>query len=173
MIRLWAMLSDIPVYSALAAILLASMAALALGAPQGRHPFPPAVERANPMQAPGLLGGPRLPLLPAKPRTGYEAFLQQPVEGAQRPLFLGLLALYRTVISPLNGSNSDLAPVHSLYAVQAIKEHGVLLGSVLTTERLFHEPDEIPYAPSFLEEGRVFHYDPLAWNVYWLPDWMR
>ncbi len=157
----------------------------AQGAPPRTHPFPPAVDRPNPMKAPGLLSGPKVPLAPVplppvgsgvidtQPHTGYESFLRRPVEGGERPLFLGLLAFYRTVISPLNGSNSDLAPVHSLYAVQAIKEYGVLLGSVLTTERLFHEPDESPFAPPFREDGRVFHYDPLWWNVYWLPDSIR
>lgn len=144
-------------------------------APRGQarpHPFPPAIGKPNPMRAPGLLSGPRLPL-GARPRSGYHAFLARPVEGGQRPLFLGLLAFYRTVISPVNGNNSDLAPVHSLYAVQAIKEHGMLLGTLLTTERLIHEPNEIPLAPAFTEDGRVFHHDPLIWNVYWLPDWMR
>jgi putative component of membrane protein insertase Oxa1/YidC/SpoIIIJ protein YidD len=124
------------------------------------------------MRGPGLLSGPRLPL-GVHPRTGYERFLARPVEGGQRPLFLALLGFWRTVISPVDGSRSDLAPVHSLYAVQAIMEYGVLLGTVLTTERLLHEPGEIPFAPPFREGGRVYHYDPLSWNVYWLPDRLR
>ncbi len=135
-------------------------------------PFPPAAEHANTMRAPGPRSGPRLPLgLPL--HTGYGAFLARPVRSTPQPLFLGLLEFYRTVVSPVNGSNSDLAPVPSLYAVQAIKAHGVLLGSLLTTERLLHEPSVIPHAPSFLEGGREFFYDPLPWNTYWLPAWLR
>jgi len=149
-----------------------------LGAPLARaeerraDPFPPAAEHANFLHAPGLRSGPRLPLGQA-PHTGYGVYLAQPVRSAPQPLFLGLLGFYRTVVSPVNGSNSDLAPVPSLYAVQAIKAHGVLLGSVLTTERLLHEPSVIPHAPPFLEGGREFFYDPLPWNTYWLPAWLR
>lgn len=142
-------------------------------AAQGRpHPFPPAMERHDAMRGPGLRSGPRVPLGSA-PRTGYGAYLRQPVESTAQPLFLGVLEFYRTVVSPVNGSNSDLAPVPSLYAVQAIKAHGVLLGTVLTTARLIGEPSVIPLAPPFVEDGRTFHYDPLAWNTYWLPAWLR
>ena len=133
-----------------------------------RHPFPPQLGRPNPMRAPGITSGRRIPL-GFQPRTGFHAVLSQPIEGGQRPLVLGLLAFYRVVVSPLNGSNSDLAPVHSLYAVQAIAAYGSLLGMVLITERLIHEPSEIPFAPSFTENGRIFHYDPLIWNVFWWP----
>ena len=164
----------------LAALALAGLLGLP-GLPSGPHallaadrpdPFPPAAEHANTMRAPGPRSGPRLPL--GRPlRTGYGVFLARPVRSTPQPLFLGLLGFYRTVVSPVNGSNSDLAPVPSLYAVQAIKAHGVLLGSVLSTERLLHEPSVIPHAPSFLEGGREFFYDPLPWNTYWLPAWLR
>lgn len=131
-----------------------------------RHPFPPHAGKPNAMRAPGLTSGPRIPL-GARPRTAFHTVLSQPTEGGQRPLVLGLMAFYRVVVSPVNGSNSDLAPVHSLYAVQAIAEYGALLGLMLITERLIHEPGEIPFAPPFTENGRVFHYDPLIWNVFW------
>lgn len=148
---------------------------------RARHPFPPAAGKPDGIQAagmrsPGLRSGARIPLghPRGRPATGYHAILERPVEGGQRPLFLGLLAFWRGVISPVNGSSSDLAPVHSLYAVQAITEYGVLLGMVLTTERLLHEGNEIPLAPAFIDaDGRTYHHDPLVWNVFWLPDWIR
>ncbi|MEE8434753.1 MAG: membrane protein insertion efficiency factor YidD [bacterium] len=133
-----------------------------------RHPFPPQLGQPNPMRAPGLTSGRRIPL-GSRPRSGFHSVLSRRTEGGQRPLVLGLLAFYRVVVSPVNGSNSDLAPVHSLYAVQAIAAYGALLGLVLITERLIHEPGEIPFAPPFTENGRVFHYDPLIWNVFWWP----
>ena len=61
----------------------------------------------------------------------------------------------------------------ALYAVQAVQAHGVLLGSVLTTARLIDEPSVVGRAPRFTEGGRTFFYDPLEWNTYWLPDWLR
>lgn len=142
------------------------------GASAGPQPFPPDVGKANPMRAPGLLSGPVRPLGTGA-HTGYHAFLTLPVHSTTQPLFLGLLEFYRVVVSPVNGSDANLAPVPSLYAVQAIKTHGVLLGSVLTTARLIDEPSVIPHAPSFTEDGREFFYDPMAWNVYWLPAWLR
>lgn len=167
-------MSPLPRRLLLAALALALLGAGAppAGAQGRRDPFPPAVERPNAMRAPGLRSGAALPLGRA-PHTGYGAYLARPVRSTPQPLFLGLLAFYRTVVSPVNGSNSDLAPVPSLYAVQAIKAHGVLLGSVLTTERLIHESSVIPTAPRFREDGREFFYDPLAWNTYWLPPWLR
>ena len=149
-----------------ACLMLWGSAAAPLWAQPRPHPFPPAAGLSNLMKAPGLLSGPRQPLGSA-PRTAYHRVLSRPVTSGPQPLFLSLLAFYRTVVSPLNGSNSDLAPVHSLYAVQAITEYGVLLGTVLTTERLLHEAGEIPFAPRFKENGRVFHHDPLVWNVFW------
>jgi hypothetical protein len=135
-------------------------------------PYPYSTDAPNPMKAPGLRSSSRLPL-GIHPRTGYGVLLQRPVEGASQPLFLGLLSFYRHVISPVNGNQSGVAPVHSLYAVQAIQTHGVLLGTLLTTERLMHEPSELPVTPRFVEGGRVFHYDPLLHNTYWLWDWLK
>jgi putative component of membrane protein insertase Oxa1/YidC/SpoIIIJ protein YidD len=166
--------SALPVGTALvlAALLAALVAVPPARAQERRDPFPPAVEHSDAMRAPGRLSGPALPLGRAL-HTGYHAFLARPVRSTPQPLFLGLLEFYRTVVSPVNGSDADLAPVPSLYAVQAIKGYGVLLGSVLTTERLIHEPSAIPGAPRFREDGREFFYDPLPWNTYWLPAWLR
>lgn len=144
---------------------LAALPGVAVG--QSRPGYPHLAGRPNPMRAPVARSAPRLPLGTAT-ATGYGRVLAESVEGAQRPLFLGLLAFYRTVISPVNGDQSDVAPVHSLYAVQAIKAHGVVLGMVLTAERLIHEPDELAMAPPFREAGRTFYYDPLRYNTYWL-----
>ena len=124
------------------------------------------------MRAPSVRSGPRPPLqLP--PHPGWGGVLRSPVKGGQRPLALGLLAAYRLGVSPFNGHNSDVAPVHSLYAVQAVKRHGALLGLLLTAERLLHEPDELRRTPRITEGGRVFHLDPLTANTYWLPDWLQ
>jgi len=135
-------------------------------------PYPHLMGRPNPMRAPGPRSGPVLPLGP-RWESAYHTLLQGPSGGATEPLFLGLLEFYRTVISPVNGDQSDVAPVHSLYGVQAIRRHGVLLGSVLTTGRLIHEGDELRFAPVFREQGRVFHFDPMENNTYWLWEWLR
>ena len=142
------------------------------GAQRNPAPYPHIIAAANPMGAPRPFQAPLVPL-GADTATGFREILREPVASATEPLFLGLLKFWRGVISPVNGDQSDLAPVHSLYAVQAIQRHGVLLGCLLTTERLIHEPDEIPLAPLLREGSREFSWDPLAHNTYWLWEWLR
>lgn len=49
---------------------------------------------------------------------------------------LGLVYLYRVLISPLLGVNCRFEPSCSEYALQALKEHGVWRGSLLTFKRI-------------------------------------
>jgi putative membrane protein insertion efficiency factor len=53
-----------------------------------------------------------------------------------RPLLLGLLAVYRTVVSPLYGQVCRYYPSCSAYAVTAVREHGSVRGSWLAIRRL-------------------------------------
>ena len=160
-------------------VLAVAMAALACAlatAPGVSHanpdPYPHLRGAPNPLRAPGPRSAPRLPL-GRSTETRYLELLRGPSGGAAQPMFLGLLGFYRKVISPVNGDQSDVAPVHSLYGVQAIRRHGVLLGSLLTTGRLIQEPDTLRFTPVFRERGRVFHYDPLENHTYWLWEWLR
>jgi len=77
-----------------------------------------------------------------------------------KPL-IGLVRLYRLVLSPWLGSNCRYQPTCSSYAIEALQVHGVLRGSWLAirrmgrchpwggsgydpvpgTERVEHEPD--------------------------------
>ena len=96
--------------------------------------------------------------------------------GGNSPLLKGLLRFYRAVISPVDGDRCDMAPTCSLYAGQALRAHGAFMGIILTADRLLHEADEQRFVTPLKVRGRVrneTHYpDPLADNVYWLPQWM-
>ena len=50
---------------------------------------------------------------------------------------LALLAAYQLVLSPLLGPRCRFYPTCSSYAIQAVREHGVWRGGVLTMKRLF------------------------------------
>lgn len=52
-----------------------------------------------------------------------------------KPL-IGLVRLYRLVLSPWLGSNCRYQPTCSSYAIEALQAHGVLRGSWLTIKRL-------------------------------------
>ena len=155
--------------------ILAAACLLTLAGAASPDAAPPAwphlAERPNPMRAPGPRTGPTAPLgMP--PHGGFHGVLAQSSHTAAQPLFLGLLSLYRQAFSSINGDQSDVAPVHTLYGVQAILAHGAVLGAVLTTGRLINEPGVLVTAPTLVENGRVFHYDPLDYNTYWFWPWL-
>lgn len=52
-----------------------------------------------------------------------------------KPL-IGLVRLYRLVLSPWLGSNCRYQPTCSSYAIEALQAHGVLRGGWLTIKRL-------------------------------------
>src|SRR5712691_4572923 len=51
-------------------------------------------------------------------------------------VFDAYLRFFQQVISPVDGTRSNMYPTGSAYARQVIKKHGAVLGVVLTTERL-------------------------------------
>jgi hypothetical protein len=124
------------------------------------------------MRGPHAASSRRAPLATAA-APDYLAIARRPGEGAGTAPFIGLLEIYRRVISPVDGDRCDMAPTCSLYAQQAFQEHGVVLGFLLTADRLLHEADERPRVRTYVLGGQKYYVDPLAANVYWLPDWMR
>jgi len=53
-----------------------------------------------------------------------------------RNIVVGLLHVYRAVISPLYGDVCRYYPSCSAYGLQSVQEHGVVRGGWLTTRRL-------------------------------------
>lgn len=89
-------------------------------------------------------------------------------------VFDAALRFFQQVISPVDGARSTMYPTGSAYARQAIKKHGVLLGVVLTTERLMHEGNENQVAPQIRKYGIWRVYDPVEANDWWWSgsDWV-
>ena len=76
-------------------------------------------------------------------------------------LLIGLLKLYRLVISPLYGNVCRYYPSCSAYALRAVTVHGAVKGSWLAARRLARcHPwaaggyDPVPGTPEFAEEMR-------------------
>jgi putative membrane protein insertion efficiency factor len=76
-------------------------------------------------------------------------------------LLIGLLKLYRLLISPLYGNVCRYYPSCSAYALRAVEVHGAARGSWLTLRRLLRcHPwapggyDPVPGTPEFDEEMR-------------------
>ena len=87
-------------------------------------------------------------------------------------VFHALLSFYQTVVSPIDGDRCNMAPTCSRYSHLALETHGVLLGVMLTADRLLHEADEVGHVPEVTGTTRfglteTYYYDPLLANTYW------
>src|SRR4030042_5341007 len=61
-------------------------------------------------------------------------------------LLFGSVKLYRKYLSSLFGGNCSLNPSCSNYSLHAFGEDGLLLGFLLTYDRLIHESDEYKFS---------------------------
>ncbi len=153
-------------------IWIPGLALLAIGLWAGVPADRALAREPNAMRAPGPLSALRPPL-GTTVAPDYLAILRRaPASGTTAP-FLGALDWYRTVVSPLDGPRCNMAPTCSLYAQQAFREEGPLLGFILTADRLLHEADEQARVRSYVVRGQRRYLDPLSDNTYWLPEWMR
>ena len=118
------------------------------------------------MRGPHLGSTPRRPLESVAPDFRKSTAVHDGRMGTG--FFLGLLRFYRTVVSPVDGDRCSMAPTCSLYSRQALRDHGVIMGILLTADRLLHEADEIPLAHKIVIGGETYYYDPIANNTYWL-----
>jgi len=124
----------------------------------------PGAARGGDMRGPGIRSAARPPLQFAAakgspPAPGEAAFPAAP--------WLGLLDFYRNTVSAVDGDRCSMWPTCSRYSRQAIERHGVLLGMLLTADRLLHEADEIPHVPVVQIRGKPHSRDPLESNTYW------
>lgn len=88
-------------------------------------------------------------------------------ESFVRVPFFSLLNIYKKYISPLDGDRCPMYPTCSQYSAQAIHRHGLLIGIVLTSDRLLHEADERKFVPAVKVGSRYRIIDPLEDNDFW------
>jgi len=91
---------------------------------------------------------------------------------ATLPLLSGpesmVMHFYRNVIGQMDGRSCPSYPVCSLYATQAVNQHGLLVGSWLAMDRIIHEHDDMHDGQWLIINGETRLYDPLARNAAWL-----
>ncbi len=79
-----------------------------------------------------------------------------------------LVEVYRTYISPIDGSKCPMYPTCSKYSLVAFKKHGLFIGWMMTVDRLFRcGRDELRLSPQIIVNGELACYDPLENNDFW------
>jgi len=78
-----------------------------------------------------------------------------------------LVTFFQRVISPVDGDRCPSYPTCSAYSIQAYEQHGAVLGTLMTVDRLFHEDSEAEFAPIIEVYGVRRIYDPLWANEFW------
>ena len=81
------------------------------------------------------------------------------------------------MISPVDGDRCKMYPTCSAYSYKVYQQYGLLLGSLLTFDRLTHEMDEYKFTriiddqhdPDWLKKKyrNLIIFDPPENNVFW------
>jgi uncharacterized protein len=79
----------------------------------------------------------------------------------------GALTAWHHVLSRADGPRSVMYPTASGFLGQAVAKHGMLIGIMMTTDRLLHEWDEQQRAPRIVKYGIPRAYDPVEANDFW------
>ena len=82
-------------------------------------------------------------------------------------ILIQAIRFYQHYVSPVIGDRCQMYPSCSSYAVQAIKKHGCIIGSVMTSDRLIHEANETDLVPFIEKDDDSGYYDPVSGNDFW------
>ncbi len=76
--------------------------------------------------------------------------------------------LFKKHISPIDGDRCPMYPSCSQYSLDAFNKHGLLMGWIMTCDRLLRcGRDEMTSAPRIMVNGRQRCYDSVENNDFW------
>jgi hypothetical protein len=79
-----------------------------------------------------------------------------------------MVELHSAYISPIDGKNCPMYPSCSRYSLQCLEKHGLLIGWVMTFDRLLRcGRDELRLSPEIVVNHELLCYDPLENNDFW------
>jgi len=82
-----------------------------------------------------------------------------------------LASFFSEHVSAVDGDRCPSEPTCSSYSVQAFKKHGLVMGWLMTVDRLIHEGDEWTVSPVKNRNGKGKIIDPIDNNdFWWYPD---
>jgi hypothetical protein len=94
----------------------------------------------------------------------------EPEASVSRLAVRGALTAWHSVLTRADGPRSVMYPTASGFLGQAVAKHGMLIGIMMTADRLLHEWDEQQRAPKIVKYGIQRAYDPVEANDFW---WAR
>ena len=111
------------------------------------------------------------------PPWGYAAQTEEPPSaiaspGAASPArvsFDMLMLVYKRVVSPVAGKHCPMYPSCSSYAVDAVREHGTVVGLLMAFDRLHRCGHDLRFYELVYVEGRLLRYDPVSNGVLSAP----
>ena len=107
---------------------------------------------------------------PVKNTTAQEQEKAQKKPSLATGFFSSLVTFFSKVISPVDGDRCPSYPTCAAYSKQAYQEHGAVVGTLMTVDRLFHEADEPRFSPTVEVHGVRRLYDPVSANEFWKKD---
>ncbi|MBL7114179.1 MAG: membrane protein insertion efficiency factor YidD [Kiritimatiellae bacterium] len=77
------------------------------------------------------------------------------------------LTFYQQHLSAIMRSKCAMVPSCSTYSRQAVRKHGVLIGIVMSADRLLHEGNEFQTSEAVRKGPRIVFLDALEHNDFW------
>ena len=87
--------------------------------------------------------------------------------GSETNVGVWLASFFSKHISAVDGDRCPSEPTCSSYSVQAFKKHGLVMGWLMTVDRLIHEGDEWTVSPVKNRNGKGKIIDPIENNDFW------
>lgn len=88
-------------------------------------------------------------------------------DGSETNIGVWLASFFSKHISAVDGDRCPSEPTCSSYSVQAFKKHGLVIGWLMTVDRLIHEGDEWTVSPVKNRRGKGKIIDPIENNDFW------
>jgi hypothetical protein len=107
-----------------------------------------------------LLRGPRRAVREQPPIAAAEQGILERIASAP-------VRFYQQFLAEQWAPHCAYYPSCSHYAIEAIRKHGAVVGSIMAFDRLQHEGNEARYSPRIIVNGEIKVYDPLENNDNW------
>lgn len=115
---------------------------------------------------PGFTNGAYVEPLEAETEQGA-ADREAHQDGSGSNVAAWLASFFSEHISAVDGDRCPSEPTCSSYSVQAFKKHGLVMGWLMTVDRLIHEGDEWTVSPVKNRNGKGKIIDPIENNDFW------